>query len=671
MLEKGLWVCVAFCCLWASNAEAAVSVKAGEYIHFGRWRHFIGTTEGPGASGSYESTAQPILWHKEASDGAFYSRYLIDAKQMQPSGSVTGPSSGERWRNSELYEFLNGAFHSDAFTLAEKRAILTVPTLDGEESFGTRVTLPSGSEYGPGAWKKEPLDSEAVYAWYWTRFVANGILAAAVNPAGELANRNIVISLGVRPVFFLNTTPLVFKAPFDFSSAADTVGSAGNPYVLYSKGTKPTLTLEANGKLKLQFASAIDIIGKKPTPEDFDLLVPPGTVGEVEVSESGYILLSPNVAVTDGVRVLLHYTVSADGGALTGGAIATKGTTEALGSDTWEIEPAVTEPVPITDGLFDLLAPLNIALAPEVSVAPLDGPRAITRALSSDVDFRKKTAPTKKREGYENLLPSFFSTVALSSFTKGSALSLSLSLSLRQVAGFDGWANLGDAERTALLNTQKVSFAYELDGTWTPLIGADGILDWSSALSKGVVRFGTSEIVLNYEVTDAMGNPYALDDRIVVPDSVEDGEIIDPIWLMKETASAKIIPQAMTLSPVDIVMDIGATAKVRATFMPFDATERELDWKVENERIARVTRTVSPDVYAVSGLSGGETRIVAEVRADRSVVASLTVEVLSEDHSPAASKPGGCDAQESTKGPASLLLLAAVLICWRFYCGRG
>ena len=410
----------------AQPALAAVTLNFEEYVHLGAFKH---KEQESGAE--YEPEPTPVLWQvrdADATRAVVLSHYLVD-KQIRSSASLPralSPDHPGAWAtSSDLRVFLNntaaGGF-LESFNASERSLMnTTFASSDPAYRAGDWVTLPSLSEIDDsGMMGFADNDSrKAGYKTlsaqlYWLRSSGSDTFspsAAYVNAYGALSpvGSNVPNGVGVRPASQISLNLIIFKSG---------LGSASNPYMLYTDWkVAPTLSIEADGKLKLAFPADITSADRWPAPEDFTLSLPAGAISAV-TSGGNALILSPDVAIAAGTQVKLAYVVSADAanGALKTGAAVKSGDILAMNSQAWEINkpgggtdpdptPPSTETTPGTisvsiggtsypaekqsDGTYLIILPNGTDLTNiPVDIAPPKG-GTVSPDLSKGADFSK------------------------------------------------------------------------------------------------------------------------------------------------------------------------------------------------------------------------------------------------------------------------------------------
>jgi len=233
------------------------------FIYFGHYKHATSlyyvldnvpyTNRGPATA--YESTETPIVWRimgEEASDGkiTLLSEYVLDS---QPYGAL-----GSTWASSSLNSWLNGASFTNSFTAAELANVPTTATsadywnnavtsVAGTSSANAKFYLPWGTPYQDlsatnankvywtkggnplpastyampsgadnfrGAGLKGALQDEFFNVYYWLtpRIAANEDFKLVVKSDADINFEGVGVSMGVRPIFKLDTANILFAA---------------------------------------------------------------------------------------------------------------------------------------------------------------------------------------------------------------------------------------------------------------------------------------------------------------------------------------------------------------------------------------------------------------------------------------------------------------------------
>ena len=253
----------------AANDGIDFDAFTGNGIYYGTYDHATSVQNNNDNKGDLvtgrEGRAVPILWNvmgEEGTDGnvALLSKYVLDTAGFYFS---TGYSGANAYNRSILRNFLTGEF-MNSFTAWEQAAMATTQVVTGMYDFNIgaeltgalsyqidpfplttndKVYLPWGRHYdgkvhwtagndisgggmsdntatlknGTGvSWRLRSADSRA--GTYGVNF------ALIVDPSGNIDGSNVVSAFGVRPVFKLNPSSVIFTSEI-VSSGGDGMGT--------------------------------------------------------------------------------------------------------------------------------------------------------------------------------------------------------------------------------------------------------------------------------------------------------------------------------------------------------------------------------------------------------------------------------------------------------------
>ncbi len=286
----------------AANDGIDFDALTGNGIYYGTYDHATSVQNNNDNKGDLvtgrEGRAAPILWNvmgEEGTDGklALLSKYVLDTKQFYFS---TGYSGANAYNQSVIRNFLTGGF-MNSFTVGEQAAMATTQVVTGMYDFNTgaeltgmlpyqidpfplttndKVYLPWGRHYdgkvhwtagndisgggmpdntatlknGTGvSWRLRSADSRA------DMYGANSALI--VDFSGNIDGSNVVSAFGVRPVFKLNPSSVIFASEI-VSSGGDGMGTiAADPnYTAAGDGAQNYKLTILNDSIKLDSLNA-------------------------------------------------------------------------------------------------------------------------------------------------------------------------------------------------------------------------------------------------------------------------------------------------------------------------------------------------------------------------------------------------------------------------------
>jgi hypothetical protein len=136
---------------------------------------------------------------------------------------------------------------------------------------------------------------------------------------------------------------------------------------------------------------------------------------------------------------------------------------------------------------------------------------------------------------------------------------------------------------------------------------------------------------LPFLLANAEGQPKKITDgtkkHLVVFDGANNNILRDPVWLFR----AQVPLTDLTLAPSSLRLKKGESENVTASFIPENATDRNVTWTVAASSIASLAKTDSANVWTVQGLAVGTTSMTAVAGVDQNIEKTLTVTVLPEN----------------------------------------
>lgn len=201
----------------AESVKLAQSINVGDTFQFGSYVHV----------GSSSSKKQTIEWQVLEKDGAkllLLSRYALEKRAYHSSNTKS-----INWSNCSLRTWLNGAFLQNAFTQAERNAIVSTSVTSKTSSGSTTTTkdkifLPTYyelvSHLEKADRKTRTKTTTPVIIWSRDRYTgksnASYAYAQTINTSADSSYQSVTSQLYIRPAMWVN-----LEADYDWTTCLE------------------------------------------------------------------------------------------------------------------------------------------------------------------------------------------------------------------------------------------------------------------------------------------------------------------------------------------------------------------------------------------------------------------------------------------------------------------